>query len=567
MIKSSIHFFNILVIAIIALIIDYIIYITNFSYSTIVIPISTIVIGIYILLLKKGILKLTKNFEILDLIFCIGIIAFAISKISIPDFSYDVRNYHIYLQENIKTDKINFDFFTGNIINGFLFPLGDRIYYISRFFLGYRLGTILSYYSIIVIFYQTKNILKLFFENHQLLSLCSTICYSSFILRQWTGTYYIDSLSVIFLLEIIYYVLKETILKNRKLLFFITLLSGIATAIKITNLILIIPIAVFVLIKERKYIDKKIILNFIISIIIFCLPFLIYVIDNLKQTGNPIFPYYNNIFKSNFFGEFSWKDSRFGIPSLKHAIIWPIYVSSIIQGYGDDWQIYDYIWAIGYLISIFMFVYFIIYKDIKNKKIFSLVLISLILTIIWIVFLEGYMRYALIIPVLYSILIGYIILNITKKINFEFTNKLRIILTITAIIIITTITIKNLDEEKIDNYSMILKDKNQTISIDGVWGVYGNNSALTELVRESNVPIYNLDIENINSSEKNIEKYKEIIKNKKIYILCNNELYLDILKSQGFNIEFFKEYTSKELPYISKNDSIKIYKLTNNNNF
>ena len=130
-------------------------------------------------------------------------------------------------------------------------------------------------------------------------------------------------------------------------------------------------------------------------VILFIIPFLIYIIDNFIQTGSPIFPYYNNIFKSEYFGNFSWKESRFGTPSIKHALVWPIYVSCIIQGYGDDWLISDYIWGIGFVISILMFIYLIINKDKNNYKIFCLTIISLILTAGWIMFLEGYMRYAL----------------------------------------------------------------------------------------------------------------------------------------------------------------------------
>ena len=547
--KNNVHFWNILMVAIIAVLVDYTVYITGCKHKIATIIISILVFSIYIVLLKKKKIKLSKDFEILDLIFITIIIGTAIIEIPKPDFSYDVRNYHIYLQENIKTDKINFDFFTANAIQGFLFPLGDRMYYLFRTFLGYRLGTILSYYTIIVIYYQTKGIFKHFFGEHKLIPICAILCFASSILRQWMGTYYIDSLSVVFLLEIISQVLKGKVLKDRKNLFMVALTAGIAIGIKVTNLLLLIPIGIYVIVRERKNFNKTKILDIFLGIIIFCIPFLLYIIDNIIQTGSALFPYYNNLFKSQYFGNYSWKDHRFGIPSIVHAIIWPIYTSSIKLGYGDNWIVADYIWAIGYIVNIISTIYCIVKKKMKSE-LFSINIISLSLTCIWIIGLEGYMRYALIIPVMYSVIIGYIILNKTKNIRFNIAPFIETLGVLIVMMIMTIKIIPEIDSFMIENISRMFKDKEKTIQIDGVWGVANDNSALTELVREEGTPIYNLETKNISESNIAAEKYNDKIENTDIYFLSESTEIKDDFESKGFKVEFVTQYTTEEIPYI-----------------
>lgn len=561
--KSNIHFLNIVMIAVIAIIIDYIIYITSWPYKIVASVICITILTIYIWLIKKGKIQINHNFEMLDLIFWIIIIGFAIININKPDFSYDVDNYHIYLQENIKIDKINFDFFVGNAIQGFLFPLGDRMHYLIRTFLGYRLGTILSYYAIIVIYYQTKEIFQHFFGKHKLIPICSILCYSSSILRQWIGTYYIDLFSVVFLLGVINYALKKDILKDKKNLFFVALIAGIATGIKVTNIILLIPIGIYVIIMERKNFNKKKVVEILIAVAIFFIPFTLYIIDNISQTGSPLFPYYNNIFKSEFFGDFSWKDHRFGIPSVLHALVWPIYTSSIKLGYGDDWYIADYIWAIGYVFTIITVIYCITKRK-KESGIFSLGILSLGLTLIWIIALEGYMRYALIIPVMYSIVIGYVILNKTKDKEIKISSINESICIIIVALIMLIKIIPEIDQFMLANVSRMIIDNNKTIHIDGVWGVLNDDSALTELVREEGTPIYNLEMKNTNTSKVANEIYQTKIKDKDIYILTlSASSTIKKLQDRGFETEFVRKYTTEEIPYIYYGN-IMLYKIRMN---
>ncbi len=563
MLKMNIHFMNIFNIAIIAILIDILVYAINIPYNIAILISSILIVILNGILIKKNKIKIQHNFELLDILFWAIIVVIASLNIAIPDFSYDVSNYHIYLQNNICIDKINFDFFAGKTVNGFLFALGDRMHYIFRYILGYRLGTILSYYALIVLFYQIKNIFNIMSEKNKLIPIFSMLCCSSYIIFQWAGTYYIDNLSIIFILQIVYYVIKEkNILKNKKLIYFLSVITGIATAIKLTNLVLIIPILIYILIREKKNINKKLLITLLVSSILFIIPFIVYIIDNIIQTGSPIFPYYNSIFKSKFFGQFNWKDDRFKMDSIVHILIWPVYVSVIFKGYGDDCQITDPIWAIGYIVVICFTLYSLIIRK-KNTKIYEISILSIILTIVWIIFLEGYMRYALIIPILYGIVMFGIIIN---KLNLtKLNNLIKIIISIIilggTIIIITS----NINQNILQNYKYILKDKEEyKINIDGAWGVISDDSALTNLVREKDVPIYNLGDSLIKTSEKNLDIYYDKICNKDIYVLMttrNMEYKLFLLNQNDFSCEFVKSYTINEIPYISAQDTLYLYKV------
>ena len=571
----NIHFLILLNIAICACFNDILIFFLKMNYGTCLAISSLFVIITNVFIIKKKYIKISSDFELWDLAFIVTMIIATIIRIAIPDFSYDVKNYHIYLQENVFTDKINFDFFAGSIVNTFLFPLGDRMNYIFRYILGYRLGTILSYYSIIVLFYQTKNILNILCGKSKINSILSSLCFTSYIIKIWTGTYYIDIYSTVFILEIIYFILKEKdCYLSKKKIYIISLLTGIATAIKLPNFIIIFPIIALSILAKRKQIKVRNVGYYIIATIVFVTPFLIYLIENIKQTGNPIFPYYNNVFRSNFFGNFAWKDARFGLPNWKYIFIWPIWTSIFGLGYGDDCIITDAIWAIGYTVTTLYVIYSTIIKRNRNIKLYKFSILTLILTFVWIIFLEGYMRYALVIPVMYCIIISALISDSIKSVKTHLTAGLSTkIVKLFLITISVFLVVQNLSgflyayeyEGLFKNYQLVFKDRENTkIQIDGVWGVIDDDSALTQLLREKNVPIYNLEKSMFSSSKLAIEKYNENISNKKIYILCLEEdadYKLGKIKENNFNAIKIREYTSEQVAYIKKGSKLFLYKL------
>ncbi len=609
--KQNIHFFIFINIAILALFSDFLGFICNIDYlfRLLIIFIPQLITNI--LLIKHRKIELHTDFEKKDIVFFMILFFIFLFKVALPDFSYDVANYHIYLQENTNIDKLNFDLMAGKVVNGFLFPLGDKMHYIFRYFLGYRLGTILSYYTLIVMFYQIKNILNLYCKNKKFISYLSIGCIGSTIIYQWLGTYYIDCLGIVFILQLIYeLIVQKNVFNSSQTITYVSILCGLSLAIKLSNAFMIIPILLFFLVLRRAEFNLKLIPTYLLCCIIAIIPILPYCIDNYIQTGSPLFPYYNNIFKSEYFGLFSWKDERFKNISLPYALIWPVYTSVIHLGYGDDWMIRDPLWAIGYIIVLGVLIYSLIFRKNKlkiRKEIIQLSILSLLLTAFWIVFLYGYMRYALIIPIMYYIIIAIFFIKLIELKNYLINIILLLFGIITCIafllsgsivisLVILTFIIFFLIKEDSEKYIILfyglliflsllqlfnicIKDKNSrnnvlsilkdrkevNIHIDGDWGVIADDSSITELVRENDTPIYNLDIQNYNTSPKALELYYNKIENASIYFLIDSRNYnkkLQKLQENHFKIDkVLNEYTNNELPFLNSTTTLKLVKL------
>lgn len=321
--KLNVHFFITFFVACIAFSNDILIYLFNIEYLNSLLLCSILNVLVFSIILYKKQIKITSDFDKFDILFWIlAITVIFINGIFTPDKYYDTSSYHIYLQETPFIDKINFDFFPGRIFCICLFPLGDRMHYIFRYFLGYRLGTIFSYYLMIVLYYQTKIILKNYTNNSKLCSFFSNLIFFINILSSRIGNYYVDNLVLVFTIQI-FLILKVEKKYDKNIVYLLCLLSGISIGIKITSVFFIIAIFIFFIIMSYKKIDYKKI-NIVCCVILGIIPWIIYIVDNYKQTGSILFPYYNSIFKSEYFGLYNWVDPRFGIGNIFDKILWPI---------------------------------------------------------------------------------------------------------------------------------------------------------------------------------------------------------------------------------------------------
>ena len=563
--KTSISFAVFLAITIVALLTDYLVFFVKMPYI-LSLGISSLLLIIATIIKRKSIKKhVYFSFQKADILFFIILGVIFIANIASTPVEYDVSNYHIYLQENPFTDKINFDYFAGKSLNTFLFPLGDRIHYIARFVLGYRLGVIFSYLAMVCIYYQVKRLLSKTVrrkENHTLIPFAACfIAFSSRILDWWINSYYIDIFSVVFILEIIIHCLlveKNNIISKKKV-FYLFILTGLAGAIKITNLLLIIPILIFT--KFAKKVKIKIGTLLIASLFII-LPMLPYAIDNYIQTGSPLFPYYNKVFKSPYFAEDNFKDYRFNTSKIPLFIVWPVYTSVFNPRYGDNSGAYDPIWAVSYIAVLIILTIHVRSKHQKlNKEAVFIIELSLLTTFIWIFAVAGYMRYALVLPILYtSILMGRIleISNIKNIVTYS-------VLCVFAILAPSTNYTRRVLWRDFDK---LLIDRNVKVHIDGVWGVIGDDSALTAMIREEGTPIYNIDILQHYNSETIAKKTRERIENKEFYVIIESEpksYYFDkyhYLKFRGYSIvEEVRKYNSDELPYLTRGKDATLYRV------
>ena len=77
------------------------------------------------------------------------------------------------------------------------------------------------------------------------------------------------------------------------------------------------------IIKIRKTVTVKLVFTCLAA---GCLPVAVYLIYNGVNTGNIVYPYYNELFQSPWFPDATFKDTRWGPSSAKEILLWPFYV-------------------------------------------------------------------------------------------------------------------------------------------------------------------------------------------------------------------------------------------------
>lgn len=570
--KFNIHFFVILIIASVVSFADILIYAFKLNYW-LAIAISFAIATCIIFANRKKI-KLKTDFNKFDFIFFGILLINFVHKIVKADQEWDTCNYHIYLQENPFIDKINFDFLPGKIVNSFLFPLGDRIYYLFRKILGYRLGVVPSFYAIVVLYYQAKKLIKDVCNTDKeiLVSILANMSYLVYIIFSLVGTYYIDIFSVIFIIEIIYLSCStNNFIKEKSILYLSFLISGLAVGIKISNIVPIFVTYVYILIKNFKNLKDIKIKDFPICMILFLFPFIVYAYDNFIQTDSFLFP----LLKSNVFGEFEWRDTRFGIPNILYSFIWPfVIIFNPKRGYDID--CYDFVWPIGYLIVILYIIYALIkHKKIKEDKTYQMSVFAFVMTIMWTIFLMAYTRYASFLTTLYITVFASLVLKV-NNLKIEKMKKIMIyVIAFLTSIVMSSVTliyilnnIKNLNLfVKMYNKIGIFNDvKQEKIHIDGAWLVVANDSRIATLVREEGTPIYNLETEDLKTE--NTLKMQQKLREKVLYILVDDNYAAKKINTlTEYNFEIVQIYKKDlQLNFLSPYNKVNIYKVRYNEN-
>lgn len=92
---------------------------------------------------------------------------------------------------------------------------------------------------------------------------------------------------------------------------------------KMTNIVYVVPCVILYIILIRKNLTVK---NFLLSVCFAALPCTVYIIYNWCATGNPVFPYFNSLFLSDFFLHSSFKDTKWGPITLLEKLLWPFYM-------------------------------------------------------------------------------------------------------------------------------------------------------------------------------------------------------------------------------------------------
>jgi len=364
-----------------------------------------------------------------------------------PDVSYDVGYYHVFWQYPGFQNNTEYNVFPAT----FLFPLSDRLFYYPRMLLGYRMGTLLNGFIVVIIYSQVRQILNKLCGSkitvlhkewshksifNPLRTLGKVVCSESFfaffaVTTFYTilelGTYMVDICVLPILLALLQIQLDNKF--KTKLIEFIyfTLLCGLAMALKITNIFFVLPMIAVFFWKKRKYLHFYTFITCFVAAVIPAAPYLIY---NYTSVGNPMgSSMLNSIFKSPYFTNILNSDLRWGPQNYQELFLWPIKLIVDPRNHVSEMSLFPQIFIfVGCIASIGILIENIIKKAKTLPEENSIAIVFLVSTYLWLE-TSGYPRYAIFCEVL------AVILAMVVVIKFLFAQHWKIIKKILALIL------------------------------------------------------------------------------------------------------------------------------------
>ncbi len=344
------------------------------------------------------------------LIVALPLLLFFILRVAFPDISFDVMNYHIFHSERALRGSlfVSGDFFpTAAPFN----PTPDILTGLYRYLLGYRFGTIVNYLALIWTGAILNRLLREYVRSAWLRSLSVLFVLFTEQLLFQINEYMVDLLALPLLLEatILAFKIKddEELTKRTALL---ALYLGVATAFKLANLLIAVPIVlvyVFNLItrdngEKRKDRLLKVLKSVPLATILFVAPFAPFMILVYKLTGNPVFPLYNGLFKSPYWPQGAAFDPRWGPWGVYETVIWPVLM------YLKPYRLSEYGYYSGRLTIGYLLAAVCLFIARGEPKVRALAFITLVATIMWSAS-SGYIRYALYLELTSGILLIWLV--------------------------------------------------------------------------------------------------------------------------------------------------------------
>lgn len=334
-----------------------------------------------------------------------------VNRVLEPDVSCDSLNYHLYLGFkgwNPGNDK--YEFFPTGIHN--FSPVLETVGYGFYRVLGYRIGTIFSIVAIYLSILAIYKIFRLIFPDKNIRgNLLNTFLlvssFLSFELFLGIATYYNDVLVALLTVWGVYFLLKYFSEEKFLDLVISAVIISVSVWGKQTNLYIAIALGMTLLVdlimsKGDKNIKMR---NLVLAgIILLSLPGWWY-IRNWQETRNPVFPFYNAFFKSEYYSPVSFHEPQFGGENLGQKLMWGYYSIFDPARLGQvhdlfhDFKI-NFYFIFGGLISLF----YLVKKELHDKLTTRLLVFYWLSYLIWSIQF-GYLRYALALEFLGGLLI------------------------------------------------------------------------------------------------------------------------------------------------------------------
>jgi hypothetical protein len=338
------------------------------------------------------------------------------SRVVFPDFSFDVLNYHILAGET----SLRGWPYSGSRYVPRLNPTSDMITGIYRHLLGYRLGTIVNYLTLIWVATILVKFLRPYLKRPWVIYLAVLLILLTETILFEINNYMVDLLALPLLLQATYLVLDD---KEPKTIgyrqFFIAFLLGISVVLKLTNVFFVIPIMLIwaqrllaARVKVRPVLLPLVLLAFISPAI----PDSVH----LYLKGNVVVPFLDTAVKSPLaFTQI--KEPRWGPIGLQQSVIWPALLYSKAQRVAEL-PVYAGKIPLGFVLAFF----FLPFKRI-DRNIRALCLIMIVGALLWSL-VSGYTRYTAYLEVISGILVIYLSRFIFE--NFHIRNFPRLALSL-----------------------------------------------------------------------------------------------------------------------------------------
>jgi hypothetical protein len=335
-----------------------------------------------------------------------------------PDVSFDVLNYRLLHAERALRGYLYLpgEFFpTPAPFN----PAPDMVTGLFRHALGYRLGTIVNLLAMIWAARITDKVLRPHLRNAWLRSSGVLLAMLAEHLLFEINNYMIDLLALPLTLEATYLALRHTQFKNKPLNFVaIAGLLGMSVAFKLTNAAVALPIILLCAYqalfsqssagRETVRHSRRLVRTTVICAGVFMLPLIPFTIYLYQQTGSPVFPVYNGVFKSIYWPVSNVLDPRWGGESLQEKLLWPILMIFKPERI-SELQVYSGRISLGCVAGLIGLVYFR-----RDARLRVLCLIFFSTALLWSIS-TGYIRYGLYIEVMAAVVLLAVVARLTDQ--------------------------------------------------------------------------------------------------------------------------------------------------------
>jgi hypothetical protein len=333
-------------------------------------------------------------------------------RVVFPDLSFDVLNYRIFHAERA--------------LRGFLFlpsdffptpapynPAPDMVTGIFRHALGYRLGTGANLLAMIWVAKVVEKLLRPVIENAWLRAAGILLAVAAEHLLFEINNYMADLLALPLLLEATYLALfsdiggtRKTSIETRNLVC-IALLLGMSVAFKLTNASVALPVVLlcaYRAVRPRSRENgagvqlKQLALTTLLCAVAFLAPLLPFTFYLYRETGSPVFPVFNGVFKSVFWAPHSIWDPRWGPVGWGEKLLWPILISFEPERL-SELAVYSGKISLGFILAIVGVV-----LSRRDRRLRELCLVVAGAALFWSAS-TGYIRYALYVEVMATVVV------------------------------------------------------------------------------------------------------------------------------------------------------------------